>query len=152
MPVRDPLLPARQLWVVWVALLGCQFVYAAVAAQAVAKQTQSDLEPFRSLVTTLSLAAVVAGASAVILWRTQIMRALETGRLDLRTRAGWQKFFTLCLVCWALAEFIGVCGLILALTTRALSLMVPFSVSGIILLLLFAPRLPTAQTPGACPE
>jgi len=127
------------LWLVWGTLLASLAIYAALPLVLTAPGEAMD-EGSEILSLCLGLVAIGTAVASFVLKRVLVLGPIARGVVDPHTPAGAQRIQLGYIITWALAESIGVYGLVLYFLTHAVSLMLPFVCGSALLLALHAPR------------
>jgi hypothetical protein len=132
------------LWILWGSFLCSIVLYAAIALLATPSgPIPAPVPPV--LLAAFGIESVAVSAAAVAIRSTRVTVPLCRGRIDLETPAGMRVVRTGLLVSWALAESVGIVGLVVALMARRLAPAAAFWVLSATLLLALAPRLPGSK-------
>jgi len=98
--------------------------------------------PGSSLTIALAIVAVVTAAAAFALRARALprRRGLYDDGAATPARRSRLEYFTLCIICWAMAESIAVYGLVLGFLHHAIMPFVPFAAGSLLLMIILAPR------------
>lgn len=144
--------PARfTLWIIWGTLLASLGIYAALPLL-VTPAGEGMGEGARILTLCLVAVAVATAAATFILKRVLVVAPVARGEMDAKTPRGAQRIQLGYVVCWALAESIGVYGLVLYFLTHSVTTMLPFIVGSALLLVAHAPRAADSERAHDSPE
>lgn len=127
----------QQLWILWGALLASLLVYAAIPLLLPAVEAPPADAAW------VGGGAALAGLAALgslALRRLALVGPVGRGELDLGSHAGQTRLYLVSMLCWALAESVGIVGLLLFLLYRRPELVYPFLAAAIGLMLYHAPR------------
>ncbi len=93
-------------------------------------------------------AGIGAGVAALVIHRVALVRPILDGTLDPKSDEGAARAFRIWIVCWALAESVGLLGLVASLVSGRSDVALPAVALAMLLLVVLSPRLP-ARTPTA---
>ncbi len=125
--------------IIWLALLASQAVYIAVALLHPGFG-DSNLAENRVFSIALAIVAVVSGGMAHFFWRRASGASLALHEISSRSPA---QTFPLYIQAWVIDESIAIYGLVQALLGISITIWVPFSVAGALLLIIHRPVEPT---------
>lgn len=129
----------QQLWILWAALIASLLVYAAIPLVLPAAEGEARAADTAGVGAAVAF-AVMAVLGSLALRRLALVRPLARGALELGSRAGQTRLYTVSMLCWALSEAVGIVGLLLFLLYRRPELCYPFLAAALGLLLFHAPR------------
>lgn len=138
--------PERVRWVVWMAMVGALALYAALATL-LPPLSVPEL-PEQALL-ALGAAGIGIGASALVIHRVALVRPFLDGTLDPKSAEGAARALRVWIVCWALAESVGLLGLVASLVSGRRDLAWPAVTLSMMLLVAMSPRLPTRTLTAA---
>jgi hypothetical protein len=91
------------------------------------------------LIGALAFVGLMTAAATLLLRRFAILQPVQSGTLDITTKAGTARFSTISLLAWVLSESIGIYGLVLFFLYRVPALLYPFLSAAFLLLIFHAP-------------
>ena len=129
----------QQLWICWACLILSLFIYGAMPFLLPPPPTSPPALQV-VFVGALGFVGLLTAIATMFLRRFALIRPARIGTLDIDTKAGFARFFTISMLVWVLSESIGIYGLILFFLYRVPGPLYPFLVAAVLLLVFHAPR------------
>lgn len=138
--------------IVWWILLSTVIVYGVVAYWIAPIVGPRGEAPIALIAGVLGAVSLSTAAGSVLLRSRVLVARIQSGELDLRTREGTQRATAPYVVCLALAESVGLIGLVLALLSGDASWALPFLALSLVLLIVHRPTASELQAPRGGPH
>ena len=114
--------------IVWAALLSTQVVLILIP------RVGSGEGAPEILVMALGAVAVIEGFAALVMFRVAVVGRIRSGAIDVATPEGAARVNAALIVCWALAESLGIYAFVLRVLGASLVDVSPFVMGGIVLM------------------
>ncbi len=137
-PDRPPA-TALQMWITWTALLVSLGVYGLLGL-VIARPKSGDAALESVMLAVLGAAALATAIGTLVARDRLLVRPARRGELDVRSKAGLERFWVISLLTWVLSESIGIYGLVLFLLFGRPSHLYGFLAVAIALMIAHAPR------------
>jgi hypothetical protein len=149
MRTADPKL-MQTLRTVWIALAGFDVAILAVLLLFPISMGGGEAESLGTIFPVLlGLLSIVEAIVVVALLRSRVLLPVQTGVLDLGKERDAQQLFQALIVVWAIANSVGMYGLLVGAFGYEQILGVPFAVSSLILLYMARPWQSALQPPAS---
>ncbi|MBF0119130.1 MAG: hypothetical protein HQK79_09865 [Desulfobacterales bacterium] len=130
----------QKKWIIWAAILISQSLYLIVGYFILQLSPFNYIKEYSMLTIILGSISILTAIFTFLISQIILLRLAEKGKLDLSSYEGSLRLLKISIVIWFFLESIGIYGLILTILTNDFTLMIPFVIGSLILLLINNPR------------